>query len=73
MEARKEEFQSICGVPYTALPMATVSRPNFNLSIEAVKLLIYHVQLISVEQNIPMLIRRKEAKQYGTKVCGEIP
>jgi uridine monophosphate synthetase len=57
-------YDSICGVPYTALPIASVSKAFWR---ENQRSILWVLKIICADYKKPMLIRRKEAKNYGTK------
>ena len=63
---------SICGVPYTALPIASVRWQNlvFLSNRNEKRTVVFNVcfgKIICADYKRPMLIRRKEKKDYGTK------
>lgn len=56
----QNDFTLICGVPYTALPIAT------SMSLAHGKWFCCFCLKLTYIKDVPMVMRRKEAKSYGT-------
>ena len=56
-------FDRICGVPYTALPIASVSVVQMYGLLNG----FLRLKCICVQKDKHMITKRKETKDYGTK------
>lgn len=56
------DFTLLCGVPYAAIPLATVMLNDFTLLLIKCKF-----QGLMMQSGVPLLLARKDVKDYGTK------
>ena len=63
IDEKKLDFDIICGVPYAAIPLSTVITLLTFLERSSYQ----QLQALSMKTDKPMILKRKDEKQYGTK------